>query len=149
MSKTLMLRQDFPTASPPAGPAKILVGSWQLIKAEYSAEQKKHRGEKPHGMIVYDKNGYMSVQLTPGKDYECPEQYPLTPEEFYDVFLGFFSYYGTYTVDWENKLVLHHRIFMAPPTSTDAPFVRRFEIIDDQNKMLKPLESENILFWQR
>jgi hypothetical protein len=100
-------------------------------------------------MIIYDENGYMAVQISPGNNHPIPDRYPPTPDECYDSFLGFVSYYGTYTVDWENRLVTHKRIFMAPPADIEKPFVRKFELIDDQNVKLSPLESENVLYWER
>ena len=149
MPKKTMIRTEFPKAIPPAGPAKALVGSWQLIKADFPPSVAKIRGEHPQGMLVYDVNGYMTVQISPGHDHPIPDRYPPTKDECYDSFLGFVSYYGTYSVDWENQLVTHHRIFMAPPADIEQPFIRKFELIDDQNVTLRPLESDNILYWQR
>jgi len=145
----IMQRTAFAKTSPPEGKAQLFVGAWQLIKAEFPPEMAEVRGHQPQGMIIYDPNGYMAVQLSPGRDLPVPESYPLPVAETYEAFLGFVSYYGTYSVDWDNQLITHQRVFMAPPADLSVPFVRKFEIIDNDHVTLRPLESTNALHWRR
>lgn len=144
-----MPRADFPVSKRPSGDAELFIGAWQLVKAEFPPKVAEVRGHEPQGMIIYDPNGYMAVQLSPGRELPVPESYPLPVAETYEAFLGFVSYYGTYEVDWDNKLITHQRVFMAPPADLSKPFVRRFEIIDDEHITLRPLESTNALYWKR
>jgi len=138
-----MQRTEFPQAIAPKGEAKKIVGAWQLVRADFPPEIADIRGHQPQGMIIYDANGFMAVQLSPGRDLPVPKSYPLPVAETYEAFLGFVSYYGTYTVDWEQKLVTHQRVFMAPPAALSMPFVRRFDLVDDEQITLAPIDSPN------
>lgn len=140
---------QFPAAQKPAGEAVLLVGAWRLVSADFPPEVAEIRGHQPEGMLVYDANGYMAVQLSPGRELPIPERYPLPMAETYEAFLGFVSYYGTYTVDWEKQQVTHQRAFMAPPADVSKPLVRRFELIDNDTLRLLPEESTNRLIWKR
>lgn len=144
-----MRRTEFPQATVPSGEAARFIGAWQLVRADFPPEIAKIRGHDPQGMIIYDPNGYMAVQISPGRDLPVPASYPLEIDAAYEAFKGFVSYYGTYTVDWENQLITHQRAFMAPPADLSKPLVRRFEILDDDNVTLKPVESTNALYWRR
>lgn len=146
MSKTKLI---FPTPTPPTGEAQKIVGSYQLVDTHFPPAMRKERGENPLGMIVYDPNGYMSVQIGPGREYEPLSGFPLTPKQTFDALPGFVSYFGTYQVDWDAQTVAHNRLFMMPPVPLDAPYVRKFEFLDDNTVQLRPLESENVLTWAR
>lgn len=144
-----MSPRQFPRAIPVEGEAKKIIGSYSLVDTNFPPEIREMRGPAPFGMIVYDPNGYMTVQIAPGREYEVPKKFPLTPEESHHALPGFVSYFGTYTVDWDNQTVSHHRIFMMPPQSLEQPYVRRFKFVDEDTIELKPIESENILTWKR
>ncbi len=91
---------------PPDMSADPLVGAWTLVSWESTAEDGTVRqpyGPEAAGQIVYTADGRMSAQLMrPGREYS--DQDTLTAAE---VLGGFFSYYGTYTVDHENGVVTH------------------------------------------
>lgn len=146
MSKTKLV---FPDPTPPSGKALKLVGSYQLVDTHFPPDIRKVRGENPLGMIVYDPNGYMTVQIAPGRDYKPLARPPMTPDETFDVLPGFVSYFGTYEVNWDEQIVIHNRVFMMPPLPLEAPFVRKFNFLDDNTVQLRPLESENVLTWSR
>lgn len=145
----LMQRTEFHETNPPKDEAFAFVGAWELTGADFPPEIAEVRGHRPQGMIIYDPNGYMAVQISPGRDLPVPESYPLPVAESYEAFHGFVSYYGTYSVDWENQLITHQRVFMAPPADLSKPLIRKFELIDQDQVTLRPLESTNALHWRR
>ncbi len=94
-------------APPPARSTDPLVGAWTLVSWERTAADgtvTHPYGPDAAGQIVYTADGRMSAQLMrPGREFA--DQESLTAQ---DVLGGFFSYYGTYTVDLEQNVVTHH-----------------------------------------
>ncbi len=100
-----------PPAAPPTASLDQLVGAWTLVSWERTAEDgtvTQPYGTDAAGQIVYTADGRMSAQLIrPGREFPDPQS--VTVEEMRAAILrGFFSYYGRYTVDHENRVVTHH-----------------------------------------
>ncbi|HJO05112.1 MAG TPA: lipocalin-like domain-containing protein [Acidobacteriota bacterium] len=98
-------------AAAPATSAPPLVGAWTLVSWQRTAADgavTDAYGGNAAGQIVYTANGRMSAQLMrPGREF--PEAESSTGEEMRSAILGgFFSYYGTYTVDHDNAVVTHN-----------------------------------------
>ncbi len=98
-------------AAPPTASIDQLVGAWTLVSWERTAEDgtvTQPYGADAAGQIVYTADGRMSAQLMrPGREFPDPQS--VTGEEMGAAILrGFFSYYGTYAVDQENRVVTHH-----------------------------------------
>ena len=137
-----------PEPCPPPAEAKALIGTWQLIQTRFSPKAHEIRGQNPVGIISYDANGYMAVQIVPDRPQRPFKSYPPSPQEAFDAIYGYAAYFGTYSVDWAKQTVTHHRVFMIPPT-TRSELVRRFQFLDENVIELRPLESENVLVWQK
>lgn len=147
-STALSSRFVFPVPTRPEGEAKRVVGTWRLIKSEVPPEIRQFRGEQPTGFIHYDANGYMSVQIVPDRDRGMFPTYSPTAEQALNAILGYAAYFGTYSVDLNEMTITHHRA-CSLTTLKAVDIVRRFELRGDNQIVLKPKESSNILVWER
>jgi hypothetical protein len=98
--------------------ADRLVGAWRLI----SVETKRPSGEiiypfygkDPQGLLIYDRTGWMSVQIVSDPQPTVPnttsrEVFLTAPSaEKVAAIDGFYAYYGTWTVDPSGSIVTHH-----------------------------------------
>ena len=120
-----------------AEPAE-LVGTWRLVEywdreSEDQAKQYPY-GEQPLGFIVYDRTGHVFVEFAKGPQARLSkaELDRLTPQELRSLLQEFVAYFGTYTVDTRNGLVVHHVTadVRREYTGTDQP--RRFKVTGDE-----------------
>ncbi len=151
-------RPSFVATAPPSDPAaaypaalsnaaKRLIGTWRLVSA-VNSPYGKWRGGKPSGLIHYDANGYMGVQIMPSRPRRKFASFLPTAEEAHDALLGYTAYFGTYTVDEKNRTVTHHRQGNVNPSAL-GDYVRRYEFVSDDTVVLKPVESGSGLTWER
>lgn len=101
-----------------------LVGTWRLVSFEdVENGQTIHRfGDKPLGIFIYTADGHVAIQIAnpanpacvavgkkfgPGRkdDSAVPA---CTPEQAQALLDGYVAYWGTYTVDAEAGVVIHH-----------------------------------------
>ena len=90
-----------------------LVDTWKLLSFESQSaagDTAYPFGEHPHGLLMYDSHGRMSVVLTRADRPAFASGDPArgTPEEIKAAFEGFNAYCGTYTVDTTRGTVTHH-----------------------------------------
>jgi lipocalin-like protein len=145
---TLYPLQPFPPPCPPPAGAAKLLGTWCLVRSELSPPVRRFRGENPTGIVIYDPNGYMSVQIAPDRPRKQFPSYSPSPEEALDALLGYTAYFGTYTVDLEQSTITHCRIG-ALTFNSNRLLVRRFELTGDDELALRPLESDHSLVWKK
>ena len=120
-----------------------LVGAWRLVKIESPGTD----GETPHdaqptGMLIYTKDGHMSVQLMyPGKTIsnEYVEQ-------------GYEASFGSYDVDESRHLVTHHvqgSVTRDRLVGKDLP--RRFEFTSDGHLLISSAQPEEhwLVTWEK
>lgn len=121
-----------------AKPAE-LVGTWRLV--EYwnrdSVDQPKQYpyGEQPLGFIVYDRGGNVLVELakSPQPQRLSKEELGrLTVEELRSMLQGFVAYFGTYTVDTQKGLVIHHVTADLRREYTATDQARPFHVAGDE-----------------
>jgi Lipocalin-like domain len=129
--------------------AKRFVGTWRLVSITLNGTINPMRGAKPTGVIIYDGNGNMAVQIMP--DRERPS-YPggrPTGEEAQAVLYGYTAYFGTYTVNAADSTVTHHRQGnLVPGAAHDV--VRKFEFAPSDRVILRPVENPGSeLIWER
>jgi len=117
----LCLAQSTPPKPDPQNSSSVaerLVGAWQLL----SVETKRANGEviypfygmHPEGMLIYDRNGWMSVQIV--SDPKPTRPVANTREEFLKApaaekvraIDGYYAYFGKWTVDPSGLTVTHH-----------------------------------------
>jgi lipocalin-like protein len=123
--------------------ARQFIGMWRLVSAPTPA-----RGQNPTGFIVYDKSGNMAAQIMPDRPRPKFGAAQPTPEEAKEALIGYTAYFGTYTVDAGAKTVTHYRTGNINPGAA-ATVVRRFEFVGDDRVILRPVENENVLIWER
>jgi hypothetical protein len=92
-----------------------LVGTWRLVEdwdRKRPADPKEYPfGEHPLGYIVYDASGHVFVQFTRDPPLPKMESEALdraSAVELQDTVDSYVAYLGTYTVDWQRKVIVHH-----------------------------------------
>jgi hypothetical protein len=136
------------SAIAPVGEARKVVGTWRLLEVIVPPAIRALRGANPDGMIVYDANGYMTVQISPDRERGDYAGKVPTPEQAVAALTGYGAYFGTYTVDVEAGTITHHREANLKPALLGS-FVRRFEMPNPDRLVLRPIESTNALVWRR
>jgi hypothetical protein len=104
---------------------KKFVGSWRLVSIEGLNQIVKG---KPSGIIMYDNTGHMSVQVTLGDKPVFPALgAKATEHEKAAAFDNYIAYYGTYTFEPENGIVIHHLEGSHVPSQIGQDNIRYFE----------------------
>jgi hypothetical protein len=102
---------------PASSVADGLIGSWRLL----SVETKRPNGEviypfygrRPEGLLIYDRSGYMSVQIVSDPKPTAPLSssregfLAAPPTEKATAVDGYYAYFGTWTVDLSHSTVTH------------------------------------------
>jgi Lipocalin-like domain len=93
--------------------AEDLVGTWRLrswrnVAGDGSAVDPL--GEKPVGYIFYNRDGYMSVEISAAHraPYHDPDPFGGTPEERSQAISTYLSYSGPFEVLPDQNTVIHH-----------------------------------------
>lgn len=124
-----------------------LIGTWRLVSIDNSP-LKPYRGECPIGLLFYDRNGNMAVQIAPSRPRRSFAEFLPTPDEARDAYLGYTAYFGTYSVDPARQVVIHHRDGNINPGAT-GDFVRRYRFLSERQVVLMPVENDVGLSWER
>jgi hypothetical protein len=104
---------------------KKFVGSWKLI----SIEGPNRNNTKSVGMITYDNVGHMSVHIVRGDRPAFPNgRAQATDREKAAAFETYTAYYGTYTFEPENGIVIHHLEGSITPGQIGQDNIRYFEL---------------------
>ena len=90
-----------------------IVGTWRLVSYEDkppSGPSLHPYGEDPKGLLVYDVSGHMSIQImkVPHPKVASGDDSQVTPEEKQALYDAYVAYFGTYTVDADRGVVIHH-----------------------------------------
>jgi len=105
---------------------KKFVGSWKLISIE---GPNRNNTAKPFGMITYDTVGHMSVHIVRGDRPAFPNgRAKATDKEKAAAFDTYTAYYGTYTFEPENGIVIHHLEGSITPGQIGQDNIRYFEL---------------------
>jgi hypothetical protein len=92
-----------------------IIGTWKVV----SWESQRPNGQTvniwvglhPTGLIMYQPNGYMAVQLMadPRPTFvQNPATSPPPYDEFRNAYFGYYAYWGTYTIDDAGNGVIHN-----------------------------------------
>ncbi|MFO7320245.1 MAG: lipocalin-like domain-containing protein [Chloroflexota bacterium] len=129
-----------------------LVGTWFLV-AQYSLSSDgarlNSRGENPAGILMYDNDGNMSVQLM-RTDERAAEYTDLS--DLRTAMEGYHAYFGRYEVDEAQKLVRHHVTGSAYPDYRGTTQIRYYEL--EGNTLTLRGEADTtrparVMVWQR
>lgn len=81
-----------------------LVGAWRLLAQTVrlsNGSEHPARGTEPRGLLLYEANGWMAVQLAS----RAPAGDLAALATALEAYVG---YFGRYTVDWAAQTVTHH-----------------------------------------
>lgn len=137
-----------------------LVGAWKLVTFEFrkaDGDVIYPFGAEARGTIIYTASGRYSAQLMrKGRPrLKSGDQMKGTVEEVQESFKGCISYFGTYEVDHERGMIVHHvegSLFSNMETTAQK---RYFELSKDGLQLKTPpmrLNGEKtvgILQWER
>lgn len=90
-----------------------VVGTWNLVSYEDKAptgESLYPFGKEPKGLLMYDAGGHMSIQLmkVPHPKVASGDDSQVTPDEKQALYDAYVAYFGRYSVDAANGVVVHH-----------------------------------------
>jgi hypothetical protein len=98
--------------------ADRLIGTLRLVSVETKWPSGEiiypYYGQHPQGLLIYDRSGWMSVQIVSDPEPTVPkttsrEAFLTAPSaEKVAAIDGFYAYYGTWTVDPSGSTVTHH-----------------------------------------
>ena len=98
--------------------ANQLIGTWRLVSVETTRANGEviypFYGKHPQGLLIYDRSGWMSVQITSDPQPTVPvissrEGFlAAPPAEKVAAIDGYYAYYGTWSVDASGSSVTHH-----------------------------------------
>jgi len=128
--------------------AKRFIGTWRLVSFTAGGKMDPNRGPNPLGLIQYDANGYMAVQIMPDRVRPKFAAAEPTPDEAKAAIVGYTAYFGTYTIDEKALTVTHHRTGNINPGGL-GDFVRRYEFAPGDRLILMPIENNHGLTWER
>jgi len=127
----LSLALCFPAAfaADTAALQKKFVGSWKLISIEGPNSNQPPISGKPFGIIMYDDTGHMAVQIVRGDRPAFPNgSSQATDKERAQAYSTYVAYYGTYTFEPENHIVIHHLEGSITPGQIGQDNIRYFEL---------------------
>ena len=128
--------------------AKRFVGTWRIVSITTDGKTNEMRGPRPTGLIIYDAGGNMAVQIMPDRPRPKFAAAEPTPDEAKVALYGYTAYFGTYSVDALPGTVTHHRQGNINPGGL-GDFVRRYEFVGGDKLILRPLENQHQLVWER
>jgi|SRR5216683_4875060 Lipocalin-like domain len=92
-----------------------VVGTWKIISWESQRPNGQivnlWMGLHPTGLIIYQPNGYMAVQIMadPRPTFaQNPATSPPPFDEFRNAYFGYYAYWGTYTINDAGNGVVHN-----------------------------------------
>ncbi len=114
----------------------MVIGAWKLVSFEFRKENGEVTypfGKQANGSFIYTESGRFSVQIMrlDRPKFEISDQQRGTVEEISASYKGAISYFGTYKVDEENKLILHQVEGSLFPNMEGTQQIRYFELDED------------------
>jgi len=143
-------------------PRSKLIGVWKLVSIEERDAQGRlvvplDYGPNPIGMLIYEAGGHMSVHAMRRGRAKLPSDdvHSAPAEAAKAAFVGYNAYFGTFEVDAQRGLVIHHVEGAMIPNWEGTKQVRRFRLEGDK-LILEPPQFEAAgqqrtrrLTWQR
>lgn len=139
--------------------APKLVGAWNLVSLyaqDPSGQTGYPFGRNAQGRLIYEPNGRMAVQLmNPNRPRFASSDLLLTSEaEVRAAFDGYAAYYGSYSVDQGERIIVHHVEAAHIPNWVGTDQVRHFEFQGNRLILKGPLvrggvQEEVSLVWER
>ena len=113
--------------------ASEFVGTWRLISysdVTSDGQTTYPMGRNAHGRITYEAGGRMAVQLAdPDRAaFAASDPRSATDAEVRAAFNSYLAYYGSYSVDADRGIVVHHLEMSWIPNWTGGDQVRYFDL---------------------
>lgn len=127
----------------PDNPAQKLVGAWRLVSVEGTDATFHFAFDRPTGVLIYGRSGWMSVQIDIKGSRE-PFVHGAangTDQEKVAAFDNYIAYYGAYTLDSKAQTVTHHLQDASQPNWRGVNNVRWFEFQGNDRLLLIPCED--------
>jgi Lipocalin-like domain len=105
------------------------VGTWKLVAAEGEGPLLKRLGNRPVGMLMYDRAGNMAVQMMNENRASLPLA---TDGDFEAALRSYMGYFGNYELDLEERIVTHNITGSIQPGDVGIQLKRRYEFSGDQ-----------------
>jgi len=120
-----------------------IIGAWRLVSFEFRKEDGNviyPFGAQLRGSFIYTESGRFSVQLMriDRPKFVIADQMQGTPEETETSYKGSISYFGTYRVDIENGVILHHVEGSIFPNMEDTEQRRFYELFGNRLQLRTP-----------
>ena len=115
--------------------SNLFAGAWKLVTFEFrkmDGEVIYPFGAEAQGTIIYTESGRYSGQLMRRNRprFAIPDQLMGTVEEIQAAYKGSISYFGTYEVDLENKVINHFVEGSLFPNMEGSNQKRSFELAE-------------------
>lgn len=149
---------------PAASAAEELAGAWRLVSVETTRANGEviypFYGKHPEGLLIYDRSGWMSVQIVSDPKPTVPRAssredfLAATPGEKAAAIDGYYSYFGTWTVDASASTITHHIQQSLYPGERGEEGVRRFTTDGNRLTLIAKAhemgeDHERRLVWER
>ena len=148
--------ERLPPAADVGDAARPFLGFWEIDRIERRTVDGLELPAEQFGAgyLVYMPSGYMAVHLMrpDRRPYEGPRP---TALEAHAAMRSYASYFGPFTVDPEEGIVVHHRAGHLDPGSIGVDAPRAFEFRDGQLILRPPVamvdgqEVQTSVFWNR
>jgi hypothetical protein len=140
-----------------------LIGAWQLVSVETIRPSGEviypYYGKLPEGLLIYDRSGWMSVQIVSDPKPDIPNSdsraaiLAATPEQKASALEGYYAYFGTWTVDPSGPTVTHHLKQSLYPGERGEDFVRQVPFDGDRLTLIAKVhetgeDHQRRLVWQ-
>jgi hypothetical protein len=140
------------------------VGAWRLVSIETIKTNGEviypFYGKHPQGILMYDRSGWMSVQIVSDPPPTVPaansrESFLAAPvQEKVTAIDGYYSYSGTWTIDASAATIKHHIVQSMYPGERGEDGVRHFVLNGDRLTLTAKThemgeEHERKLVWER
>jgi hypothetical protein len=144
--------------------AESLAGSWRLVSVETIRPSGEviypFYGRHPEGLLIYDRSGWMSVQIMSDPKPTVPttssrEKFLQAPPAEKAVAIdGFYAYYGTWSVDSSGSTVTHHITGALYPGERTTDATRRLSLEGTRLTLIAAThemgeDHERKLVWER
>jgi hypothetical protein len=156
--------QPTPGQQPGGSVSEGLVGCWRLISVETTRPNGEliypFYGRHPEGLLIYDRSGWMSVQIISDQKPTVPVSssregfLKASPAEKVSAVDGYYAYFGTWRVDPSGSTVTHHIQQSLYPGERGEDGVRRLALEGDRLTLVAKThktgeDHERRLVWER
>lgn len=127
-----------------------IVGAWKLLHCSL-VDADGHALVDPlaeaTGMLMYDADGHMSVQIMmPGHaEIYSGTLLEASDAEIRKAYESYMAYYGQYVVNESEQIIIHKAIGSTMPNLMGLDMPRRYEIIDKNTMILSNTKPEALV----